>query len=117
MLGASLPSQLGSVRAVSFGTSNTDVHRVALPLQGRVSMSWEMIPAPRHFFLVLCNPFHSVTCYEVSPVALSAPHPAHLLLSLLQHASAWGGHCLALSLPKAAADEPGISRVGCPDQG
>lgn len=24
-----------------------------------------MIPAPRHIFLMLCNPLHSVTCFEL----------------------------------------------------
>lgn len=37
-----------------------------------MSLSWEMIPASRHLFLVLCNPFHSVTCYEVRCASGSA---------------------------------------------
>ncbi|GAB4819331.1 hypothetical protein N2152v2_006377 [Parachlorella kessleri] len=40
--------------------------------KGRISLSWEMIPAPRHLFLVLCNPLHSVTCYEL-PVYVPSP--------------------------------------------
>lgn len=45
-------------------TNNVELS-VPVGMQGRVSMSWEMIPAMRHLFLVLCNPLHSVTCYEV----------------------------------------------------
>jgi hypothetical protein len=30
-----------------------------------VSPAWETIPAARHIFLLLCNPAHSVTCYEL----------------------------------------------------
>ena len=44
------------------------MHPLLDTMQGRISMSWEMIPAPRHLFLVLCNPLHSVTCYEVRSV-------------------------------------------------
>jgi lysophosphatidylcholine acyltransferase/lyso-PAF acetyltransferase len=32
---------------------------------GRFSPSWETITAPRHIFLLLCNPVHSVTCFEL----------------------------------------------------
>lgn len=32
---------------------------------GRVSPSWDTIPGSRHVFLMLCEPFHSVTCYEL----------------------------------------------------
>lgn len=32
---------------------------------GRFSPSWETISAPRHIFLLLCNPVHSVTCFEL----------------------------------------------------
>lgn len=59
--------------------------RLSAVPQGRVSLSWEMIPAPRHLFLVLCNPLHSVTCYEVRPVVVArragigrADHLAHI---------------------------------------
>lgn len=34
-------------------------------LQDRVSPAWEMIPAARHIFLMLCNPLHSVTAFEL----------------------------------------------------
>jgi lysophosphatidylcholine acyltransferase/lyso-PAF acetyltransferase len=30
-----------------------------------VSPAWETIAAARHIFLILCNPSHSVTCYEL----------------------------------------------------
>jgi lysophosphatidylcholine acyltransferase/lyso-PAF acetyltransferase len=51
-----------------------------LPLQpviirykvGRFSPSWETISAPRHIFLLLCNPVHSVTCFEL-PVYVPTP--------------------------------------------
>lgn len=33
--------------------------------KGRVSPAWETISAPRQIFLLLCNPFHGVTCYEL----------------------------------------------------
>ena len=32
---------------------------------GSFSPSWETISAPRHIFLLLCNPVHSATCYEL----------------------------------------------------
>ncbi|KAL4538455.1 hypothetical protein Ndes2526B_g03241 [Nannochloris sp. 'desiccata'] len=32
---------------------------------GRFSPAWETITAPRHIFLLLCNPWHSVTCFEL----------------------------------------------------
>ncbi len=39
----------------------------ATPLcpQDCVSPAWEMIPAARHLFLMLCNPLHSVTAFEL----------------------------------------------------
>lgn len=40
-------------------------NQFAVDVQGRVSPAWEMIPAPRHIFLMLCNPLHSVTCFEL----------------------------------------------------
>jgi len=40
------------------------VHRTPA-LQDRVSPAWEMIPAARHIFLMLCNPLHSVTAFEL----------------------------------------------------
>lgn len=30
-----------------------------------VSPAWESIPAIRHIILMLCNPFHSVICYQL----------------------------------------------------
>lgn len=33
--------------------------------EDRVSPAWEMIPAARHLFLMLCNPVHSVTAFEL----------------------------------------------------
>lgn len=33
--------------------------------EDRVSPAWEMIPAARHIFLMLCNPVHSVTAFEL----------------------------------------------------
>lgn len=32
---------------------------------GRFSPAWETITAPRHIYLLLCNPIHTVTCYEL----------------------------------------------------
>lgn len=34
-------------------------------VQEPVNPSWETIPAPWHIFLMLCNPFHSLTVTEV----------------------------------------------------
>jgi hypothetical protein len=38
----------------------------ALSGKGGVSPSWESIDATRHLLLMLCQPFHTVACYEVS---------------------------------------------------
>ena len=38
----------------------------------KVSPCWESIVANRHAFLMLCNPFHSVTCYKL-PVYVPSP--------------------------------------------
>eukprot|EP00887_Chlorella_sp_A99_P007753 scaffold20.g7753.t1 len=40
--------------------------------EGRFSPAWEMIPAARHIFLMLCNPLHSAVCYEL-PVYVPSP--------------------------------------------
>ena len=32
---------------------------------GRFSPSWETLTAPRHIYLLISNPVHSVTCYEL----------------------------------------------------
>lgn len=40
--------------------------------QSRVSPAWETIGGIRHIFLMLANPLHSVTVYEVHICALSA---------------------------------------------
>jgi peptidoglycan/LPS O-acetylase OafA/YrhL len=37
----------------------------ALSGKGGVSPSWESIDATRHLLLMLCQPFHTVACYEV----------------------------------------------------
>lgn len=58
----------------------TGAFLAGLPLQpiilqytvNSVSPAWESIPAARHIFLMLANPFHSVTCYEL-PVYFPSP--------------------------------------------
>ena len=37
-----------------------------------MSPAWEMIPFARHIFLMLCEPLHSVTCFEL-PVYQPSP--------------------------------------------
>ena len=37
----------------------------ARPAQDRVSPAWEMIAAPRHILLMLLNPLHSATCFQL----------------------------------------------------
>lgn len=32
---------------------------------GGVQPTWDMIPAPKHIFYMLCMPYHVVTCYEL----------------------------------------------------
>jgi len=39
--------------------------RLAGAWQGRISPAWEAIDAARHIFLLMAQPYHSVTCYEV----------------------------------------------------
>ncbi|PRW57088.1 beach domain-containing [Chlorella sorokiniana] len=58
----------------------TGAFLAGLPLQpvvirygeGRFSPAWEMIPAARHIFLIMANPVHSVTCFEL-PVYYPSP--------------------------------------------
>ena len=53
-----------AVAATSCATARPPNH--ASPnLQSSFSPSWEMISAPRHILLLLCNPVHSVACYEL----------------------------------------------------
>lgn len=33
--------------------------------EGAVSCCWESMPALKHLFLMMCEPFHGVTCYEL----------------------------------------------------
>jgi hypothetical protein len=59
----------GSGAAAAAGLAAAGVAAVlggsALMGVGGVSPTWESIDATRHLLLMMCQPFHTVTCYEV----------------------------------------------------
>ncbi|MEW5320109.1 MAG: hypothetical protein WDW38_011208 [Sanguina aurantia] len=49
-------------------------------VQGRVSPAWESIDAARHLLLLLCEPVHTLTCYELPVYTPSSAERADPLL-------------------------------------
>lgn len=52
-------------RQVSAGRSMSQLDTNRCPVQSRVSPAWETIGGAWHIFLMLANPLHTVTVYEV----------------------------------------------------
>ena len=66
-----------------------------LSLQDRISPAWEMIPALQHIFFMLCEPLHSVTCFELPvyvPSEAERKDPKLYARNVRQHmvSAAWG---------------------------
>jgi hypothetical protein len=70
--GLAVSSGASSGAAAAAGLAAAGVAAVlggsALMGVGGVSPTWESIDATRHLLLMMCQPFHTVTCYEVSSV-------------------------------------------------
>jgi hypothetical protein len=68
--GLAVSSGASSGAAAAAGLAAAGVAAVlggsALMGVGGVSPTWESIDATRHLLLMMCQPFHTVTCYEVS---------------------------------------------------
>ncbi|KAK9815838.1 hypothetical protein WJX72_010562 [[Myrmecia] bisecta] len=62
--------------------------------EGRVSLAWDSIAAPKHLFLALCAPFHRVTAYEL-PVYVPSPEeqqdPVMYAANVREYMLRWSG--------------------------